>query len=148
MIELIINVTNPASMMANITPRHWVKATIRWWNNTLNFINNQTPATTSVDEWTSDLTGVGALIAKGSQEDNGNWALLVIAPIATIHIMITLIALALETNPNPTWHRTSAMNIKRQISPTRLDITQEQEKNNTSNTKCYVNHQNTRRIKI
>ena len=37
-----------------------------------------TPAVTSVDEWTRALTGVGAAIAEGSQEENGIWALLVI----------------------------------------------------------------------
>jgi hypothetical protein len=45
-----------------------------------------TPAVTSVDEWTSAETGVGAAIAAGSHLENGIWALLVIA--ATI-IVIT-----------------------------------------------------------
>ena len=31
-----------------------------------------------MDEWTRALTGVGAAIAEGSQEENGIWALLVI----------------------------------------------------------------------
>jgi len=30
-----------------------------------------------VDEWTNALTGVGAAIAEGSQEEKGIWALLV-----------------------------------------------------------------------
>jgi hypothetical protein len=98
----------------------WLGIThIRWANSTLNFTNNQTPATTSVDEWTSDLTGVGALIAIGSQEDIGNCALLV---IATTHIMPPKPLIDPETilmQLEPTiW----AKKIKRQISPTRLDI--------------------------
>ena len=120
MIELINNVTNPILVVATITPLWWGITCIRWWHSTLNFINNQTPATTSVDEWTSDLTGVGALIARGSHEDSGNWALLV---IATIHIMPpTLERMRLDPE-TIAWHETKcAMNIKRQISPTRLDI--------------------------
>lgn len=35
------------------------------------------PAVTRVDLWTSALTGVGAIIAKGSQALKGIWALLV-----------------------------------------------------------------------
>jgi len=37
------------------------------------------PAVTSVEEWTSAETGVGAAIAAGSQLIKGNWALFVIA---------------------------------------------------------------------
>ena len=102
MIELINNVTNPIPPVATITPLLLGITCIRWCSSTLNFTNNQTPATTSVDEWTSDLTGVGALIAIGSQEDSGNWALLV---IATIHIMpptcIERMRLDPDTNPKP-----------------------------------------------
>jgi len=36
------------------------------------------PAVTRVDEWTRALTGVGAAIAEGSQEEKGICALLVI----------------------------------------------------------------------
>ena len=74
------------------------------------------------NEWTSDLTGVGALIAIGSQEDIGNCALLV---IATTHIMPPTppqMRLDPETNPKPHEETICAMKIKRQISPTRLDI--------------------------
>lgn len=39
----------------------------------------KTPAVTSVDECTRADTGVGAAIAAGSQEENGIWALFVIA---------------------------------------------------------------------
>lgn len=108
--------------IATITPLWWGITCIRWWSSTLNFTNNQTPATTSVDEWTSDLTGVGALIAIGSQEDIGNCALLV---IATTHIrppIPFLRRLDPETNPKPHEETICAMKIKRQISPTRLDI--------------------------
>ena len=70
------------------------------------------------NEWTSDLTGVGALIAIGSQEDIGNCALLV---IATTHIMPPTRILA-ETNAIVLKLSICAMKIKRQISPTRLDI--------------------------
>jgi hypothetical protein len=35
---------------------------------------------TKVEEWTKAETGVGAAIAKGSQEEKGYWALLVKAP--------------------------------------------------------------------
>jgi hypothetical protein len=38
-----------------------------------------TPAVTSVDEWTRVDTGVGAAMAAGSHELNGVWALLVMA---------------------------------------------------------------------
>jgi len=120
MIDLINNVTNPIPLVATITPLALTITWNRWCNNTLNFINNQTPATTSVDEWTSDLTGVGALIAKGSQEDSGHWALLV---IATIHIMPpTLERMRLDPETNPIVETMCAIKIKRQISPTRLDI--------------------------
>lgn len=46
--------------------------------NLLNRINRYTPAVTRVEEWTRALTGVGAAIADGSQEEKGIWALLVI----------------------------------------------------------------------
>lgn len=42
-------------------------------------IIRKTPAVTKVDEWTRAETGVGAAIAMGSQGENGNCALLVIA---------------------------------------------------------------------
>jgi hypothetical protein len=42
-------------------------------------INKYTPAVTKVEEWTEAETGVGAAIAAGNQEENGIWALLVIA---------------------------------------------------------------------
>lgn len=45
----------------------------------LNRMSKKTPAVTKVDEWTRAETGVGAAIAAGSQLENGNWALLVIA---------------------------------------------------------------------
>jgi len=35
---------------------------------------------TKVEEWTKEETGVGAAIAAGNQEENGNWALLVTDP--------------------------------------------------------------------
>lgn len=38
---------------------------------------NKRPAVTKVLLWTRELTGVGALIALGSQPLKGNWALLV-----------------------------------------------------------------------
>lgn len=40
-------------------------------------IMRKIPAVTSVDEWTSAETGVGAAMAAGSHEENGAWALLV-----------------------------------------------------------------------
>jgi hypothetical protein len=46
----------------------------------LNRISTYTPAVTRVDEWTRADTGVGAAIAAGNQEQNGIWALLVMAP--------------------------------------------------------------------
>lgn len=42
-------------------------------------ISKQIPAVTNVEECTKALTGVGAAIAAGNQEEKGNWALLVIA---------------------------------------------------------------------
>lgn len=44
-----------------------------------NRTNKKTPAVTSVEECTKAETGVGAAIAAGSQLENGNWALFVIA---------------------------------------------------------------------
>ena len=41
-------------------------------------MNIYTPAVTRVEEWTSEETGVGAIIAAGNQEEKGIWALLVI----------------------------------------------------------------------
>lgn len=49
------------------------------FRNEENRINKKTPAVTSVDEWTSAETGVGAAIAAGSQLENGVCALFVIA---------------------------------------------------------------------
>lgn len=98
--ELIHEVTNPIPPVATIKPLWSGIDCIWWWTSTLNFTNKNTPATTSVDEWTSDLTGVGALIANGSHEDSGNCALLV---IATIHIMPpTLARMRLDPEINPT----------------------------------------------
>ena len=45
-----------------------------------------TPAVTSVEEWTNEDTGVGALMAKGSHLEKGNWALFVNAAIIKINI--------------------------------------------------------------
>lgn len=45
---------------------------------TLKRTSKYTPAVTSVEEWTSDETGVGAAIAAGNQEEKGICALLVI----------------------------------------------------------------------
>lgn len=47
----------------------------------------KTPAVTRVEEWTRAETGVGAAIAAGSHDENGTWALLVIA--ANIKSMAT-----------------------------------------------------------
>ena len=44
----------------------------------LNFNKRNKPAVTKVEEWTKEETGVGALIAAGSQTLKGNWALFVI----------------------------------------------------------------------
>lgn len=44
-------------------------------------IIKKTPAVTKVEEWTRDLTGVGAAMAIGSHEENGICALLVEAAI-------------------------------------------------------------------
>lgn len=52
-------------------------------NKQLNRISKYTPAVTKVDECTKDETGVGAAIAAGNQEENGIWALLVIAAKTT-----------------------------------------------------------------
>lgn len=46
-----------------------------------NRISKNTPAVTSVDEWTKAEIGVGAAIAAGSQAENGNWALFVNAAV-------------------------------------------------------------------
>lgn len=43
------------------------------------WMSRKTPAVTSVEEWTSAETGVGAAIARGSQLEKGNWALFVMA---------------------------------------------------------------------
>jgi len=43
-------------------------------------ITKNTPAVTSVDEWTKEEIGVGAAIAAGNQFLKGNWALLVKLP--------------------------------------------------------------------
>lgn len=48
-----------------------------------NRISKNTPAVTSVDEWTKAETGVGAAIAAGSHEEKGICALLVIAATTT-----------------------------------------------------------------
>ena len=45
--------------------------------NLLNRISRYTPAVTRVEEWTRALTGVGAAMADGSQDEKGIWALLV-----------------------------------------------------------------------
>jgi len=42
-----------------------------------NLIKTTTPAVTRVDECTKALTGVGAAIAAGNQEEIGTWALFV-----------------------------------------------------------------------
>lgn len=51
--------------------------------NSLKRISKYTPAVTSVEEWTSAETGVGAAMAAGSHAENGICALLVQAAIAT-----------------------------------------------------------------
>lgn len=51
-----------------------------------NRIKRYTPAVTSVEEWTSADTGVGAAMAAGSQAENGIWALFVIAAKVIIYI--------------------------------------------------------------
>ena len=43
----------------------------------INFLNNKTPAVTSVEECTKEEIGVGADMAAGNQDINGNWALFV-----------------------------------------------------------------------
>jgi hypothetical protein len=50
-----------------------------------------TPAVTSVDEWTSADTGVGAAIAAGNQLENGIWALFVIAASIMAKICILMV---------------------------------------------------------
>jgi len=55
-----------------------------------NRISRYTPAVTSVDEWTSAETGVGAAIAAGSHAENGICALLVNAPIIINLVIIVL----------------------------------------------------------
>ena len=45
--------------------------------NKLNRSNKYTPAVTKVEEWTKALTGVGAAIAEGNQDEKGICALLV-----------------------------------------------------------------------
>lgn len=61
----------------------------------LNRISRNTPAVTSVDEWTSADTGVGAAIAAGSQEEKGIWALFVqadtISNVASVMFNSTLL---------------------------------------------------------
>lgn len=57
--------------------------------NSWNRISKNTPAVTSVEEWTKAETGVGAAIAAGSQLEKGIWALFVIAAIK-IEIIIKL----------------------------------------------------------
>jgi hypothetical protein len=61
----------------------------------LNRISRNTPAVTSVDEWTNADTGVGAAIAAGSQEEKGIWALFVqadtISNVASVMFNSTLL---------------------------------------------------------
>lgn len=45
-----------------------------------------TPAVTKVEEWTKAETGVGAAIAAGNQDINGNCALLVILKKKSINL--------------------------------------------------------------
>jgi hypothetical protein len=52
-----------------------------WKNIKLYRMIRNLPAVTSVEEWTNDETGVGAAIAAGSHDENGIWALFVIAPV-------------------------------------------------------------------
>jgi hypothetical protein len=65
-------------------------------NKKLNRINKYTPAVTSVDEWTSADTGVGAAIAAGNHAENGTWALFVHAD--KIRIVIKR-AMVISINP-------------------------------------------------
>lgn len=50
-------------------------------------MRRNTPAVTSVEEWTSAETGVGAAMAAGNQLENGIWALLVIAATEMVKII-------------------------------------------------------------
>ena len=54
------------------------KSNIHSMENTLKRSSKYTPAVTKVEECTKALTGVGAAIAEGNQEENGIWALFVI----------------------------------------------------------------------
>lgn len=54
---------------------------VNGWLKFITRIRMYTPAVTRVDEWTKAEIGVGAAIAAGSQEENGNWALLEMAAI-------------------------------------------------------------------
>ena len=55
----------------------------------LNFSSSHTPAVTKVDEWTKELIGVGAAMAAGSQDENGNCALLEKDVVNTNNITIS-----------------------------------------------------------
>lgn len=54
-----------------------IKAPLKPLIKLLKRINKKTPAVTKVEECTKEDTGVGAAIAAGSQEENGNCALFV-----------------------------------------------------------------------
>lgn len=59
------------------------------------------PAVTKVDECTNEDTGVGAAMAKGNHEENGNCALLVIKQIIKnivkyLHLLLKLIRFELK----------------------------------------------------
>lgn len=74
------------------------------------------PAVTSVEECTNEDTGVGAAIAKGSHDENGNWALLVIKQIIkkivkNLHLLLKLIMFLLNK---------MAIKLIKNISPNRF----------------------------
>ena len=90
----------------------------------LNFSNKNKPAVTKVEECTKEETGVGALIAAGSQTLKGNWALLVIL-VNTSRILRPAISI---TNPegisNPNLKIKNKDNsIIKNTSPSRLEKT-------------------------
>lgn len=79
------------------------------------------PAVTKVDEWTNEDTGVGAAMAAGSQDENGNWALFVIAPVMRIAEKILKFSenlIKFQLN-HPLWYITIKVRINKQ-SPTRF----------------------------
>jgi len=77
----------------------------------------KTPAVTKVDEWTSEETGVGAAIAKGSHLEKGNCALFVNLAKTKIKIMFDV---SQHKNFQPPILTLKKIPISKNTSPIRL----------------------------